>query len=1022
MTADATAAAAPQKPAADVELDVLEAVQRRVLWLATSIVHHANRRRTTASGVKVGGHQASSASVVSIMSALYLEHLRAADRISVKPHAAPVLHAIDYLLGRLDRERLTELRAFGGLQSYPSRAKDPDPVDFSTGSVGIGATATIWSCLAHRYVAGHFDVPSGGRHVALVGDAELDEGAIWEALVDPMVARLGELLWIVDLNRQSLDRVVPDIAAGRIGRMFDAAGWQTITVKYGRRLRELFRRAGGEALHARIDAMTNEEYQRLLRSRGGELRERLCGTGRASKGVARAVADLDDEALAAAVRDLGGHDLADLRDAFRRADAAGDRPVVIFAYTIKAWGLPTEGHPANHSALLTDEQWRRLADGLGADADDPWKPFDPASAEAELCRAAAQRLRREQPLARQPPPPPADLGRPHAGSASTQQSFGRFFVDLGHEAPELARHVVTVSPDVASSTNLGGWINRAGVWNPGERVDWFADDTDTLVRWRESQAGQHIELGIAETNLVGLIGELGAAWSRDGQPLLPIGTLYDPFVNRALEPWSFGIYAGGQSILVGTPSGVTLAPEGGAHQSVITPSVGLEQPRCVAWEPAFGQDLEWTLLHALGRLGRVDGTSAYFRLSTRPIDQALAGVPQDAAARARRREHVLAGAYLLRAAERAPQVVLAGMGVVMPETLAAAETLAQGGIDADVVCVTSADLLFRALQARRGQREGSDAILDAIFPPARAAPIVTVLDGHPHTLSFLGGVHDRPIACLGVDDFGQSGDVGDLYRHFGIDADSIAGAARDLAPATPPAPGGQRGGATLAAQELSRTQRAIARRMAETQATVPDFQVQAEVAMDAAIALRDELARIAGAEDVPSFNDMIVKACALALRAHARVNGSYRGGRFELHERIGIGIAVAAPDALVVPTLPDADVKSLAQIARESRRLAERVRSRQISPAELAGATFTVSNLGMFGMTAISPVVNAPQAAILGVGALRATLARKDGEIVDRTLLTLTLTCDHRILYGADAAAFLSDVKRTLERPVELVL
>src|SRR6201995_4233353 len=255
---------------ASAALDALEAVQRRVLWLAMSIVHHANKVRATDSGVKVGGHQASSASIVSIMTALYFEHLRAPDRVSVKPHAAPVLHAINYLLGNLDESYLTRLREFGGLQSYPSRAKAPDPVDFSTGSVGIGATATIWSALAHRYVAGHFEVPQGGRHVALVGDAELDEGAVWEALLDPLVAPLGELLWIVDVNRQSLDRVVPEIAAGRIGAMFDAAGWQTITVKYGRRLRALFEQPGGEALRDRIDAMANEEYQRLLRSPAAE--------------------------------------------------------------------------------------------------------------------------------------------------------------------------------------------------------------------------------------------------------------------------------------------------------------------------------------------------------------------------------------------------------------------------------------------------------------------------------------------------------------------------------------------------------------------------------------------------------------------------------------------------------------------------------------------------------------------------------------------------------------------------------
>jgi pyruvate dehydrogenase E1 component len=1000
--------AAPQKPVVDVDLDVLDAVQRRVLWLATSIVHHANRERTTTSGVKVGGHQASSASMVSIMSALYFEHLRAPDRVSVKPHAAPVLHAIDYLLGTLDRRYLTQLRAFGGLQSYPSRTKDPDPVDFSTGSVGIGATATLWSGLAHRYVASHFDVPTGGRQIALLGDAELDEGAIWEALVDPMIPQLGEMLWIVDLNRQSLDRVVPDIAAGRIGRMFEAAGWETITVKYGRRLRELFARAGGEALRRRIDAMTNEEYQRLLRSSGDELRERLCGTGRARNGVARVVDELDDRELAAAVRDLGGHDLADLLDAFRRADAIVDRPVVVFAYTIKAWGLPTEGHPANHSALLSNEQWQRLAAELDADPADPWRRFDEATPEAELCRVAAARLRREEPPAREPPPAPADLGRSHTGSASTQQSFGRFFVDLSHEAPELAGHVVTVSPDVASSTNLGGWINRAGVWSPGERVDWFADDTDTLVRWRESSGGQHIELGIAENNLVGLIGELGATWSRDGQPLLPIGTLYDPFVNRALEPWSFGIYAGGQSILVGTPSGVTLAPEGGAHQSVITPSVGLEQPRCVAWEPAFGQDLEWTLLHALGRLGRPDGISAYFRLSTRPIDQALAAVPREPDARARRRADVLSGGYLLRAAPSAPDVVLVAMGAVLPEAIAAADELARRGINADVVCLTSADLVFGALQARRGRRAGDDGILDALFPPSRAAPIVTVLDGHPHALSFLAGVHAAPIASLGVGDFGQSGDVADLYRHFGIDAEAIVGAASGLVRDAPTIarPAGARAGVPR-----SDGARLDAAQIAAERERPAAAQAQVEVKVDAAVALRDELERLAaGPDDVPSLNDMIVKACALALRAHPRVNASYRDGRLQLQEQVNVGIAVAVDGGFVVPTLPDADVKSLAQIARESRRLVERIGSHAITPPELSGATVTVSSPGMPGIGTSASVDGAPQAAVLGV------------EGIDRALLTLTLTCDRRVLDAAAASCFLAHVRDTLQQPVTLAL
>lgn len=735
--------------ATEIDLETLDRVQRRVLWLATSIVHHANRVRPNRSGVKVGGHQASSASMVSLMSALWFAVLEAPDRVSVKPHASPVLHAINHLLGRLDRAYLTTLRQYGGLQSYPSRTKDPDPVDYSTGSVGLGATAPIWGALAHRYVAGHFDVPRGGRQIALIGDAELDEGACWEAIADPMVARLGEVMWVVDLNRQSLDRVVPDIAAGRLAAMFEAAGWHTVMVKYGPRLQ------GRPALRARIDAMPNEEYQRLLRADARELRER----------IEVDVDDLDDTDLLATFRDLGGHDLASLIDGYRQADEVRDRPSVVFAYTIKGWTLPTEGHPANHSALLNHDQYRELAAKLGADPDDPWAAFAPGSPEAELCQATGQRLKRGATRAVPAPKVPPDLGRKHTGTASTQQAFGRFFVDLTREAPEVAERVVTVSPDVGTSTNLGGWINKAGIWSIGDRIDWFADDTDTLVRWREHDHGRHLELGIAETNLVGLLGELGATWSRDGQPLLPVGTIYDPFVARALEPWSFGIYAGGQSILVGTPSGVTLGPEGGAHQSVITPSIGIEQPGCIAYEPAFGQDLEWCFLHALSRLGRPDGTSAYFRLSTRPIDQSL---------HTGTREEAIAGAYKLKP-HAAPQVVIAVMGALVPEAMAAADTLEhEAGVATEVVCVTSADLLFRSFQARAGLGDGDARTLERLF--RKGVPIVTLVDGHPHTLAFLGS----PITCLGVQRFGQAGDIAELYEHHLLDAESVIGAALDL--------------------------------------------------------------------------------------------------------------------------------------------------------------------------------------------------------------------------------------------------
>ncbi len=643
--------------------------------------------------------------------------------------------------------------------------------------MGIGATAPIWGALARRYVNTAFGGAGTGRQYSLVGDAELDEGAVWEAAIDPMITELGEIVWIVNLNRQSLDRVVPIIGTPRLQGMFAAAGWQVLTVKYGRLLEELMGRPGGSALRARIDTMANPEYQRLLRCTPAQLRDRLPGAGPDTGAIRQLLAGVSDEQVHAAVRNLGGHDLAALGHAFGMIDDT--RPTVIFAYTVKGYGLPMEGHPQNHSALLTADQLAELASRSGVNPRHPWQIFPNGSAEHDLCAETAARLHRDPPAPAPGPGIPADLGRTPAGTASTQAALGRTLLDLNRAAPEAGRRIVTVAPDVASSTNLGGWVNKVGVWAQSERSDWFADDAATILHWREKPTGQHIELGIAETNLVGLLGELGATWSRWGEPLLPVGVLYDPFVERALEPWSFGIYAGGQSILVGTPSGVTLAPEGGAHQSIKTPSIGLEQPGCVTYEPAFALDAEWALLACLARLGKPDGSSAYLRLSTRPVNQALAAVPADPAAREHRRRNVVAGGYALRRHPQ-PAVTICAMGALIPEALAAADRLDVLGFGTDVLCVTSPDLLFRAVQARRGLGQADSWILDTLLPTGRARPMVTVLDGHPHTLAFLAGINCVPATHLGVTGFGQSGDITDVYRYHGLDADAIIAAALDL--------------------------------------------------------------------------------------------------------------------------------------------------------------------------------------------------------------------------------------------------
>lgn len=765
---------------ADTSADTtLREIEDRVLWLSTSIIHHANRVRPNLTGLKVGGHQASCASMTSIMTSLWFEQLQPGDRVSVKPHASPVLHSINYLLGELDQKYLTSLREFGGLQSYPSRSKDPDPVDYSTGSVGIGATAPIWGAIARRYVDTQIGAAGKGRQYSLVGDAELDEGAVWEAILDNSVAELGEIVWIVDLNRQSLDRVVPNIAAGRLEAMFSAAGWQVINVKFGAQLESLFDHSGGTALRTRILEMPNPEYQRLLRCSAEELRERLPGNGIGADQISTLIRDLDENTLLAAIRNLGGHDLGALRAAYAQIDDT--RPTAIIAYTIKGHRLPTQGHPQNHSSLLTVEQYEQFAAGLGMDPTSPWQRFATDSAPGALCTTTAERLLREPVTLSPPPAVPVDTGRTPSGTSSTQAALGRVLLDLSRQAPDAAKRVVTVSPDVSSTTNLAGWLNKVGVWSPNERRNWFDDDPETIMHWRERPTGQHMELGIAETNLVGLIGELGATWSRWGEPLFPIGVVYDPFVERALEPWSYGIYAGGQSILVGTPSGVSLAAEGGAHQSIKTPSIGLEQPGCISYEPAFAIDVEWTLLSCIGLLGRPDGSSSYVRLSTRPVDQTLASVPDDATARERRRKQVVAGAYILRRASGVPQIAVVAMGAMITESLRAADRLAEQGIDTDVICVTSPGLLFDALQARRGLSESPSWILDQVFPAERAAPMVTVLDGHPHTLAFLAGINNVTGAALGVSRFGQVGSLDDVYRYHGIDTDSIVSAALDLA-------------------------------------------------------------------------------------------------------------------------------------------------------------------------------------------------------------------------------------------------
>ncbi len=782
-----------------VDLQALKQIEQRVLWLATRIVDVANRRDTTA--VKVGGHQASSASLVSVMTALWFGHISGDDKVAVKPHASPVYHAIKYLTGELDVSYLTTLRQRGGLQAYPSRTKDPDVADFSTGSVGLGAVAPLFSALTRRYVDSHFELNRGPNHeshsdsrdparfIALVGDAELDEGNIWEAIADPMTEGLGNFTMVVDLNRQSLDRVIPDIAADRLKSFFADAGWHVAEAKYGSLLTKAFAEPGGDELRVHIDTMPNEAYQALFGLDGAELRSKFLS--RSAHAVRQMVSGYDDDQLKRMVTDLGGHDLGLLLDTFAQCDAEVDRPSVVFAYTVKGWSLPMAGDPLNHAALLTPEQIDDFRGRVGLTPEREWDRFEPDSAAGQLCAEVGGEINNSKPVPRPRPTVPEGVRPPVTkGLLSTQEAFGRALTSMADVA-EVGPRIVTTAPDVSISTNLGGWINKTGVYSHVERDD--HGGADRLLKWAPNPAGQHIELGISEMNLFMLLGQLGLSHDHHGQQLLPIGTVYDPFVLRGLDALIYGLYNNARFIVTGTPSGVTLAPEGGAHQSTITASVGAELPGLHYCEPAYATEVDWLLCDAVDALGRDGGGSTYLRLSTRPIDQAPFAAALERYGEVALRKHVLAGGYRLRepgrpdggpSDERPPGITIVTTGAMAPEALAAADELENEGVSASVIHLTSPD---RAYTSWRSSFAAVPAATGVVRPPSqlhrlvpaseRRRPVVSVHDAASHSLAWVGSALGSRQYALGVDRFGESGTIADLHEITGISAGNIVNAA-----------------------------------------------------------------------------------------------------------------------------------------------------------------------------------------------------------------------------------------------------
>jgi len=765
------------------KIAAIETLDARLRWLSSWIVHNANHIRPKRDGLKVGGHQASCASMTAIMAALYFHALRPQDKVSVKPHAGPVLQAIHYLLGNQSLAQLQQFRALGGAQSYPSRTKDKIPVDFSTGSVGLGVAITAFSSLVQDYLIAHgsIDETNAGRMISLMGDAELDEGNIYECLIEGYKHDIRNCWWVVDYNRQSLDSTTADRMFRRFDDIFETTGWRVITLKHGKLQRAAFARPGGKSLEDWIENCPNAEFAVLTYQGGAAWRARLYADIGGKPHVKKLLDSFDDDGLAALMTNLGGHCIESLMDAFDSAD--DERPTLFIAYTVKGYGLPLAGHKDNHSGMMNPAQIGQLRTTMGIETGEEWEPF------AGLGGNMAAKLKNfigSGVLAAKPAEPvadyipvPARLAVPSGDVQSTQAAFGHVLLDLAKSSEALADRIVTTAPDVTQTTNLGGFVNQRGLFRRSDVADLFREaKIPSAQKWAAHAAGQHIELGIAENNFFLLLTSLGLAAPHFGTRLIPVGTVYDPFIARGLDALNYGCYSDARFLLVGTPSGLTLGPEGGAHQSINTPLIGMGQPGLAYFEPAYADEVALFMRWAFEHLQMPDGSSVYLRLSTRQV-------PQVERANTDWEADALKGGYWLRRPATGAEAAIAFTGAIAPEVLAAYDQLLDDIPGLGVLNVTSPDVLHREWSASKAARWTdknpqtchAEDLLSVLAPDAG---IVTVIDGSPGALSWLGSVQGMRVSPLGTDRFGQTGDLPDLYAEYRLDSVAIIDAMAEL--------------------------------------------------------------------------------------------------------------------------------------------------------------------------------------------------------------------------------------------------
>jgi len=757
------------------EINMLVEIENKVRWLASWTIHNANHIRPSRDNIKVGGHQASCASISTVMTALYMNVLQPQDKVAVKPHASPNFHAIQYLLDRQTQDQLEKFRAFGGMQSYPSITKDKTEVDFSTGSVGLGVAATLFSSVTQDYVVDHnLTTEKTGRMISILGDAELDEGNIYEALLEGWKKELKNTWWIIDFNRQSLDAVINDDLYQRILDFFESVGWEVVTLKYGKLQQKAFKGPAGSALKNWIDECPNQLYSALMFKGGTAWRSHLAQDLKGTDGLEKFLDSYNDDQLEKLMANLGGHDMELILEAFH--DVQDDKPRCFVAYTVKGYGLPLAGHKDNHAGMITPEQMKQFQLDNNISDGQQWSAYEGLKFSSEQLQNFFDQVPYNQ---RKPQLPVSDVIPietficPKGDMSSTQVAFGKIMSQIAASSEPYADRVVTTSPDVASSTNLSAWVNKRGVYHRIVKEDTFKDEQiPSTLKWLQSPKGQHIELGIAESNLFSILSSLGQAEKHFGERLLPIGTVYDPFICRGLDALNYGCYQDARFMIVATPSGITLAPEGGAHQSFNTQLIGMAQPNLLSFEPAYSDELACIMKWSLEHMQKPEGSSIYLRLSTRPIEQNKRTITDSL------QENILKGAYWYKKPDSNASLAIIYMGAIAPEAKQAFDELLTEMPDAGLLAVTSADHLYSDWQKVKTARQKGDKsarahIENILMSLSPSAGLVTVVDGYPASLSWLGGVLGHRVEGLGVTSFGQSGDSIDLYDHYRIDANAI---------------------------------------------------------------------------------------------------------------------------------------------------------------------------------------------------------------------------------------------------------